>query len=73
MVILAQFLQVVLQIQGLILQGFDTTKFDLLSKAPMPPPKDVWFVFEMMHHTIVLHQYQISCVYHILRTKELGD
>jgi len=41
-VILAQFLQVVLQIQGLIFQGFGTTKFDLL----VPPLKDVWFVLK---------------------------
>jgi hypothetical protein len=54
-VLLAQFLQVVLQIQGLILQGFNTTKFDLMSKAPMPPSKDVWFAFEIMNHIIVLH------------------
>jgi len=54
-VILAQFLQVVLQIQGLILQGFDIAKFNLLSKVPMPPPEDVWFPFETMYHTIVLH------------------
>jgi len=70
-VILAPFLQVMLQIQGLIMQGFDIGKFDLLSKALMPPLEEVWFGFERMHHTIVLHQYQISCVYDIIRTKEL--
>jgi hypothetical protein len=53
MILLAQVLQVVLQIQGLILQGFNTSEFDL--KAPVLPSKDVWFDFEMMHHTIVLH------------------
>jgi hypothetical protein len=42
-------------------------------EASMPPSKDVWFVFEMMHHTIVLHQHQVLCVYDILGNKELGD
>ncbi len=54
-VLLAQFLQVVLQLQGLILQGFGTTKFDLLYEAPVPPSKDVCYAFETMNHTIVLH------------------
>jgi hypothetical protein len=40
-VIFAQFLQAMLQIQGLILQGFNIANFDLLSKASMPLLKDV--------------------------------
>jgi hypothetical protein len=56
----------------LILQGFDTIELIVLSETQLPPPKDVWFTFEIMHHIIVLHQYW-SCVYDILGNKELGD
>jgi hypothetical protein len=44
-VLLALFLQVVLHIQDLILQSFNTLKSNLLFKIPMFPPRDVWFVF----------------------------
>jgi hypothetical protein len=39
-------LQVVLHIQDLILQSFNTLKLNLLFKIPMFPPKDVWFAFD---------------------------
>jgi hypothetical protein len=57
MVLLAQFLQDLLQIQCLIIQSFDIVELNLLFEIEVPPLKNVWFVFQIMHHTIVLHQY----------------